>query len=709
MKALRAEDGSGAIGSDAAPFVAEQQTTDCSIGTYQSKDVIYVGRIARQTRLLAGDGMKYRADIDGLRAVAVLSVLLYHLGFRGFSGGFVGVDVFFVISGYLITGIIKGELERGEFSFVHFYARRARRLLPAMFATIGLCSVFAVLLFTPDHLQAYARSARDTALGLSNIQFWMETDYFDISARLKPLLHTWSLSVEWQFYALWPAFIVAASAVSRRRLPWLILAAGALSLLANLAFQDGDVAGFNGTFLARYIADGRATIFYNMPFRIFEFSAGALLLWVRPLRSNRANEAALAVGLGAIAYAVTYYRANMLFDPLNFLFPCMGAALAIFAGEARFGGWVLRNPVSTYLGRISYSIYLAHWPLIVFTEYYQFSPLTRPEAIVLAGLSIGLGALMYRFIEVPFRRGSASFPRYAVVALGVSIAAMLTVPASRVAAGSFDLRLDRNISGQRLEDMTTKVSRAARGSIGCDEPCEFGTASGSSVLIVGDSHIDHYTKALDMFAGSRTHFLLAYSPACFFGERMTSVSAVSDRITRECVKARATLGEWQKTKTYSAIIIGQLWSGYLDLLQKDGVPVKFENIDALYDAMFLDLADRFAGFGGRIVFLGRAPDTNLSCYERPKYLQLPCPDPKLDEFSVFRRAFDRFAASTNLNVVMIDPVDTICPNSHCRLADDDGHVLYTDINHLSVYGGQEIAPQILHALGIEPARTGHQL
>src|SRR5262245_38110296 len=117
--------------------------------------------------------MNYRADIDGLRAVAVLSVLLYHLGFRGFPGGFVGVDIFFVISGYLITGIIKADLERGQFGFAHFYARRARRLLPALFVTIGFSSVMAVLLFTPDHLQAYAESARDAALGVSNIQFWM--------------------------------------------------------------------------------------------------------------------------------------------------------------------------------------------------------------------------------------------------------------------------------------------------------------------------------------------------------------------------------------------------------------------------------------------------------------------------------------------------------------------------------------------------------
>ena len=246
--------------------------------------------------------------------------------------------------------------------------------------------------------------------------------------------------------------------------------AGIASLLATIVFQGGDVTVLERTFLGPYLADGRATIFYNMPFRIFEFAAGALLLWIPHVRNSVTREVLLAVGFAAIAYAVMYFRANMLFDPVNFLFPCVGAALVIYAGQAKFLGLSLRNPVSVYIGRISYSVYLVHWPLIVFTEYYQFTPLTRTQAIIIAGLSIGLGALMYRTIEMPFRTGRASFPRYVAVALGVSIAATLTVPASRVAASTFDLRSDHRAQGQRLEDMTTKVSKAARGSIGCDGP-----------------------------------------------------------------------------------------------------------------------------------------------------------------------------------------------------------------------------------------------
>ena len=394
-------------------------------------------------------------------------------------------------------------------------------------------------LFTPAHLRAYAESARDAALGISNIRFWTESDYFDLSARLKPLLHTWSLSVEWQFYALWPAFIVAGFGIWRRGLPWLILGAGLFSLLGAIVFQGGDLPGLRETWLGPYLADGRATIFYNMPFRIFEFAAGALLLWVPSLRSNLAREVALAAGFAAIAYAVMDFRANMLFDPANFLFPCLGGALAIYAGQAKFLGLALRNPISTYIGRISYSIYLVHWPLIVFTEYYQFSPLTRTQAVIIAALSIGLGALMSRTVEVPFRTGRTSFARYAAVAIGVSIAAMSTIPVSRVAASSFDLEPDRHLAGQRLEDMTTKVSQAAKGSIGCDGPCEFGTAGKPTVLVVGDLHVDHYTKALDMLSGSQVHYLLAYAPACFFGATMTSVSSASDKLTRRCDEARA--------------------------------------------------------------------------------------------------------------------------------------------------------------------------
>ncbi len=643
--------------------------------------------------------MTYRPDIDGLRAVAVLAVLLFHLGFEDFSGGYVGVDVFFVISGYLITGIILSGLQGRTFDFANFYARRARRLLPAMFATIGVSSLAAIILFAPEPLESFAGSARDAALGVSNIRFWLQSDYFDLSARLKPLLHTWSLSVEWQFYALWPALIVASHRVSPRAVPVAVAAAGALSIAANLAFRDGPPPVLEATAFGDLFTDARSTLFYNMPFRVFEFSLGALVLWLPALRRGVLQEMLLAVGLLSIGYSVANYRANMLFDPLNPLLPCVGAALTLYAGKATVCGLLLRNAPAVYVGRISYSVYLVHWPLIVFTEYYQFSPLTRPQAVGLGILSLALGSAMFHLIEAPFRKGRAGIGRYATAALALALATSLTVPAAGVAREVIAREPGPAVAALQPEEMTTKVSKAAEGSIGCEEPCEFGNAGGPRVLIVGDSHVDHYTKALDTLAGSRIHFLLAYSPACFFGAKLSSVNPTLDDLTRRCEAARKTLDRWQAEATYSAVVLSQLWSGYQEQLVRDGKPVRFDSIEGLYEAMLQDIADRFRGFDGRIVVLDRAPNTNLSCYRRPVYLRSSCPEPPLAEHDAFRQAFDRFSKTTDLDMVLVEPVDTICPERHCRLADPEGHPFYTDINHLSVYGASELAPVIMQALG----------
>jgi len=203
-----------------------------------------------QLSALTAQKMAYRPDIDGLRAVAVVAVLLFHLTFPKFAGGFVGVGVFFVISGYLITGIIKSDVDRKRFSFLRFYARRGRRLLPAMFAVVALSSVAAFLMLSPEHLKSFATSAIAAVFAVSNILFWHEADYFDLSARLKPLLHTWTLGVEWQFYIFWPAFILAICSIrSRWFAPLMIVTCGAASLAANLLMQVEP-----------------ATLFYQMPF-----------------------------------------------------------------------------------------------------------------------------------------------------------------------------------------------------------------------------------------------------------------------------------------------------------------------------------------------------------------------------------------------------------------------------------------------------------
>ena len=639
----------------------------------------------------------YRPDIDGLRAIAVLAVVGYHYGVLWLPGGFVGVDVFFVISGYLITKIIKDRSEEGRFSFREFYVRRAQRLMPALLVVTLLALAGGFLIFSPELMQSLARSAIASTLAISNILFWREADYFDVAARLKPLLHTWSLSVEWQFYAVWPVFLAIGYRWGRGLVPWLIAAAGVISFLANLAFQEDYFTLLGRTPALAWIADGRATIFYNMPFRGFEFAAGALLLWLPAIRRNFIAEITLVLGLAGIAYCFICYHTTLMFPSWNGLLPTAATALAIHAGQSRFVGLSLRNPLAAYIGRVSYSIYLVHWPLIVFTEYYLFRPLSAGEAQALAAISLVVGIILHHAIELPFTMAESS----PTLVASATTAVIVVVVSTLATANGFAWRINSDALGIRSENVTTLVSKEAKGRIGCDTSCEFGAAGGVPILVFGDSHMDHHTKALDHLGGDRFHFSFDYAASCFFGRDYVQVSATSENNDRLCDEARKTLGNWLESKTFSAIIVGELWSGYRQALHGVGEPrdspkLAFATGRDFYLAALRDIANRLAGFQGKIVFMGRAPNTNLSCYVRPRFLPFQCPKiVDLAEFQEFREAFKEFAASTNLNVAFVDVAKTICPNDECRLADEVGHPLYTDAHHLSVYGSRLVVPQIL--------------
>ena len=333
--------------------------------------------------------LKYRPDIDGLRTIAVLGVILFHLSLSFIPGGFVGVDVFFVISGFLITGLISDSVGKGKFEFLTFYIRRARRLVPAAACTIIVSFVVAFLLLSSEHFKSSAASSIAALFSASNIWFWLESGYFDSSALTKPLLHTWTLSVEEQFYLVWPAALVfLLSARSRAVAPVILFIAGCTSLY----------------FACAWIKLDPTSPFFLMPFRIYEFAIGALLVWAPTNRlPNQVNEVLLALGLAVIVFCMAVFTENTPFPSYTALLPCAAAALVIYSGRAKYLGWLLRNRAMTWVGERSYSLYLTHWPVIVFYNYYIF---TQPSAldIVLMGLiTLATAQLQYQFVEVPLR------------------------------------------------------------------------------------------------------------------------------------------------------------------------------------------------------------------------------------------------------------------------------------------------------------------
>ena len=356
--------------------------------------------------------IEYRREIDGLRALAVVPVIFFHAGFEAFSGGFTGVDVFFVISGYLITSILLSELGAGDFSIVRFYERRARRILPALCLVMAVSLPVAWLWLLPTDLENFGQSLAAVAVFASNILFWRESNYFDPAAELKPLLHTWSLAVEEQFYLVFPLFLMVAWRLDRKRLIGLLT----LGLIASLA-----VAHWGA--LRKPVP-----AFFLLPTRAWELALGAMVAFClaggRELRlAPAANQILSLGGIGLIVYGVLAFDDATPFPGLPALVPTLGTALVIlFAGPQTLAGRLLGAGPLVGVGLISYSAYLWHQPLFAFARHQNPEGPSAPFLVLLSVAAVGLAYLSWRFVEMPFRN-RRRFTRNAIFAMAFAASA----------------------------------------------------------------------------------------------------------------------------------------------------------------------------------------------------------------------------------------------------------------------------------------------
>lgn len=336
--------------------------------------------------------MKYRAEIDGLRALAVIPVILFHAGFDEFSGGFVGVDVFFVISGYLITNIIISELEDNRFSIVNFYERRARRLLPALFFVMLCCIPFAWLWLNPTDLKDFGESLIAVSTFSSNFLFWLESGYFETKAELKPLLHTWSLAVEEQYYILFPVFLIAM---------WRMGSKYIITSLIIIFLVSFGIAEWSLTNMP-------SSAFFLLPSRGWELLIGVFTAFYLKnnsfFKSHILNQTISILGLGMIIYSIIIFEKNTVFPGFNALIPTIGTALIILTAVSRtFVHKILVLKPIVAVGLISYSAYLWHQPLLAFAKYRIVYQMSELFILALCSLSIFVAWLSWRFIEKPFR------------------------------------------------------------------------------------------------------------------------------------------------------------------------------------------------------------------------------------------------------------------------------------------------------------------
>ena len=646
-------------------------------------------------------GTAYRPDIDGLRAVAVVSVVLCHAFPSAVSGGFVGVDVFFVISGYLISRIIYGEQAAGRFSLMDFYGRRVRRIFPALAATLAATFGYGLVVLLPTELAQLGKHVAGGAGFLSNIVLWGEAGYFDVTATAKPLMHLWSLGVEEQFYALWPAILWLAHGRRPGTLRVALLLV-LLSFAANLHLAEAEADAAGG---------------YLLPFpRFWELMLGAVLAWWSlhpPARFQAVVDAlpggarpwaaaASLLGLALIAGSVFAIDAAVRYPGWAALVPTLGAVLLIAAGpSAPVNRVILAHPVAVFLGLISYPLYLWHWPLLSYAHVLRLGrPPTPLMAAGLVALAVLLAWLTYRWLERPVRFGKrqrgTSAGLLAVMGLlgGIGLASwtMEGFAFRHPDLPEVNVTKINQAIGDGVFQPTRSMAVTDRGGILL---AEIGSGH-DAVLFTGDSLLFHYAPRVEALFGqgmltSRAHFVVGASCAPFPGIIQSGRFA-------HCRDMPQFAADLAAARDVGTVVIGASWAGYRGermLVEREGRRMPLDSPEAL-DAMFANLEEyvRRMTAAGRTVHLvlsmptsGRFDPRDMIARSLTGFRVDPggLQGVPVDDLVAGKREIDQrlaaIAARTGAGI--IDPLPDVCgPGPLCSPFFGDGEPKFADTMHL---------------------------
>lgn len=676
-------------------------------------------------------GRTYRPDIDGLRAVAVLLVLLYHAGFP-VSGGYVGVDVFFVISGYLITGIVWREVSEQRFTFKSFYLRRIKRLLPALVVVVFATMVLASAVFTPRDYIALAESLRWVLTGLGNFYFLDVTQsYFAAEAELLPLIHTWSLAVEEQFYVLWPPALLLVSLLARR------FNHGQLAVLAAVLFV---LALALSEYLARQSV---AAAYYLLPARVFELMLGGLLA-VYGKRIRRPGDTLLSlvslVGLGLIFWSAFTLTRESIFPGMNALWVCLGTALVIYAGDAgerALSYRVLSLRPIVFVGLISYSLYLWHWPLVTLANYLNLA-LGGFTGLLIILASLLLAWLTWQLVEQPVRsqkRWNFAPALVAFLLLPLALSAglhqllrktegwpqRLVEPMQRVAMDY--LNDEPGALYPSCHDKAVAIDTSPRCYIGAQATQAAETSP--DFLLLGDSHANSAAGVFDELGratGLRGLMVTSGSSPFLLDSDRFRVDDGGFNEYREQFRMRIdSTRDWIEQGYRGPVVLAAAWHRYLfenrinfkpgfepamvhtlQWLADRGHPVIIylaiqdipDNPDVRCIALDeLDLPVRWAGlYGFGVLQQGDTCQSLRSAYPATIFAR---------NRDLTRTAMERLTRGIP-GVRIIDPMDYLCQGGQC-LTVLEGRYIYHDVTHLNYSGGQALARTML-AAGANPLR-----
>ncbi|MET3431892.1 peptidoglycan/LPS O-acetylase OafA/YrhL [Herbaspirillum seropedicae] len=626
-----------------------------------------------------GKPLSYRPDIDGLRAIAIVSVVVFHAFPDAMPGGFIGVDIFFVISGFLISSIIFRQLDQGRFSFTDFYVHRIRRIFPALILVLASCFVLGWFSLLPEEYRQLGKHMAAGAGFIQNLVLWKESGYFDVESDMKPLLHLWSLSVEEQFYLVYPLLVCGlwrARMPLRKCLVLLMLASFALNLW--------------------WVAQDPVKTFY-LPFtRVWELLAGALCAFGVMRKGVAFSTSSFrlphlpslhlrsVLGLALLLCGLVLIDRHRYFPGAWALLPVTGAVLLVSSGpQAWVNRHLLSRPLLVWIGLVSYPLYLWHWPILSFMHILTPTRPGAPLRLAAVALSVLLAWLTYRLLERPVRFGAKSWMVPALLALLLSVTA--TAGYNDFQRNGLSFRLATHYAEQPLFVGTTDATCTADGGAGL-EFCRQSHPGAPTIVVIGDSHAWHLYDGLASYAAHSGDIIGMRAVGACLG--FSGVSADTKR--HDCAPARDSIASAARQASVRTVVL----SARLDIYDRE-LPGE------VFEGALRDMLATLTAAGKKVIFVMDIPILDfhpkycldISMPLRPKTTSLPnC----AIQQAVFAQHTQHYRETVNAllrqfpQVQVFDAAAPLCDHQQCW-AMKDGQLLYRDYDHLSTIGSTLVA------------------
>lgn len=685
----------------------------------------------------------YRPHIDGLRGIAIIAVVLYHAKLLKVTGGYVGVDVFFVISGFLITSIILRELRAGSFSLIEFWEKRVRRIIPALF--LVMCTTFLaayLFLLYPEDYHHFGKAVVAQSLFVSNMFFMQSDNYFDQPTHYSPLLHTWTLSVEEQFYIFFPVIIILLLWLIKRTrnyfllgetlkslgqdrnrnnevvLLFAILLISAFSFFLNIWLIDiHPQAQFSNLTLQKFFPNTTfATAgFFLLPPRLWELGLGALIaLFAINIRSNIRGEILGFIGLFAVFMAIFVFDDRSFFPGMRALLPTLGAAAFIIANEnkLRISGRLLSYPQLVWIGLISYSLYLWHWPILVFARVISHTPISTLSMMGLLLMTVVISWISFRYIETPIIRKTWIVTRKNTFILGI-LALSLMMAGGEFIQRSVSQRTSR-IPSAGLKILLTNEEGKSRSGVCFPSVedkgeyqglCRIGNNKGTKAdfILWGDSHADAmvplFVELGWRYGAQGSVFALAdCAPVIGTMQKDASSCEAQNKLAMRYIRDHHVM----------KIFLVARWNHYV-MEGANKIPTAFLNIGGLpsdqpieraqtFEKYFIPMVTELAREGREVYIIKQAPeqftyDPRTEFYRTVRTGEFQLAGTKVKDDTIYGSLSSSVIEklNTKAHVKIIEPASVLCKNGICDLM-SEGNLLYRDENHLSVPGVMKLEP-----------------